>query len=460
VEVTGSNPVLPTNYLYMSRNEQLPDNQRVVVTGMGAVTPLGLDVITSWRNLEAGRGGIVSASDSPLAAYPKYEELGAKVVGTVPDFVFPSEFKDYGVKIDQKNMHRSAQLGISAVYEALKQADLLDEKLLIDAQKVDPFRAGLYIGSTFSGMDHAVEAMNQTRLAPSDLFKSLPARAATSEAMQYRAGNLSPLLGWECASGAVTVDIGARALLRYRDDMPPISDVVIAGGVDAPVAPANLKYFGALKTAVSPSTDPIIASRPFDNGANGLIMGEAGGAVVLETWEHAKARGLKPEDIQAELVGYASFTDAESKTKAGMEGAVRAMTQAAHMARVMVGETVYINAHATSTGEGDPIEARIIQEFIRRQSLKPEDIWVTSTKGATGHTMGAAGSIEAVFSISALQKNIIPPALNLDSPIEEIRGFNLNPHTSKTLDSVDIAISNSLGFGGGVTALAFRKFKE
>ena len=426
---------------------------------MGAVTPLGLDVASSWKRLENGGSGIVPTSESPLSQYDDYEKIGAKVVGAVPDFMLPAQFKEKSIKVDQNYMHRSALLGTRAVYEALSQAGLLNEDLVIDPDKVDPYTIGLYMGTTFAGMAHSVQAMLKDRLSPSDLFKTLPARVATSQAMQFGAKNLSPMIGWECASGAVATDIGARSLLRYRDDMPPVANVVVAGGTDGPLEPANLAYFEALKTAVSPSTDPITASRPFDKAANGLVMGEGAAALVLETLAHAKWRGINESDIQAELVGYASLTDAQSKTRAGIEGAAHAMAQVAYMGRLTVGETIYINAHATSTSDGDPIEANIIQQFVTEAGQNRNNTYVTSTKGATGHTMGAAGAIEAVFSIKALQTSTIPPALNLENPIEETQGLELSPGRTTPLASLDMAISNSLGFGGGVTTLAFRKFQ-
>ncbi len=443
----------------MSKSESFPDNQRVVVTGIGAVTPLGLNARRSWESLEKGQHGIEPIAMSPLADSPGYEELGAKVVASVPGFELPADFKDLAVKTDRNYLHRSALLGIRAVYEALDQAALLDDKLTVDAAQVDPFDVGLYMGTTFAGLGYSTQAAGNGRLRPSDLFKSLPARTATSVAMQFGTKNPSPMLGWECASGALAIDIAARSLLAYRQDMPPVAKVAVAGGADAPLEIANMRYFGVID-AVTANDNPYTASRPFDKDANGLVMAEGSGALVLETWENAKNRGIQPHQILAELAGYASFTDAASRTKAGIEGAVRAMTQAAQMAKLAVGETVYINAHATSTAEGDPIEADVIQEFIRNNRVKRNEVWVGSTKGATGHTMGAAGAIEAVFSIAALNQNIVPPSRNLESPIDETDGLWLAPAVAKPLKGIDLVISNSLGFGGGVTALAFRKFQE
>jgi 3-oxoacyl-(acyl-carrier-protein) synthase len=435
-----------------------PDEQRIVVTGVGAVTPLGLDVESSWLALKASETGVVKTGETHLADHAGYEDMGVKVVAAVKDFSIPKDFKEKSVKVDKGYMHRSALLGVRAVHEALSQAGILDEFLSIDKDQVDPYEVSLYMGSTFAGMGYSAEAATRDRLRPSDLFRSLPARVSTSIAMQYGINGPSPMVGWECASGALALDASVRSLLPYRSDAPPDSRLVVAGGADAPIEPANLRYFEAIE-AVSPSDNPHSASRPFDKNASGLIMGEGAGALVLETWASAQSRGLTEEDILAELVGHASFTHADSKTRAGIEGAVRAMTKAAHMGQIAVEETIYINAHATSTIDGDPIEARIVQEFVHRNGLKKSNVWMNSSKGAIGHTMGASGAIEAIFATKSVSEGIIPPALNLDTPIEQAAGLNLSSCQSTELGKIDMVLSNSLGFGGGVTTLAFRKFQ-
>jgi 3-oxoacyl-(acyl-carrier-protein) synthase len=266
-------------------------------------------------------------------------------------------------------------------------------------------------------------------------------------------------VGAECASGATTVDLGISRLFKYRRNAPAKADIMVVGGADAPIVPANLNFFEALKHAVDPRDDPDAASSPFDQDAQGLVMGEGAGAMVIETWENARKRGLGEDDVLAEIVGFDSFTDGENKTLAGMEGTVKIIEQVMRMANIALGETVYINAHATGTVGGDKREAEAYKLAIEGMGLDLSDFWMTSTKGATGHTMGAAGAIEAAFSIMALREGVIPPALKLNNPIEQARDFNLSPEQLTVLPSVNAAVSTSLGFGGTATALAFREFR-
>lgn len=433
------------------------DSKRIVVTGMGAITPVGRDLTESWHNIIDGQHGIRPIGETALAKYDDYDSLGAKVLAEVVDFdlLYEPVLAEHKADLDNQNWHRSVEFAFVAMYQALSAAGLLKHNDVKLTEDIDPFRVGSAIGSTFSGGDHTTPVGKRPR--PSDLFKSLIARPATATAMQLNLKGPGGFVGDECASGSKAIYDGVKILREVTPLMDTDADVMVVGGTDAGLSPANIRYFDALKRAVDPSDDPATASAPFDKSANGLVMGEGAGALVLETREHALSRGIETYAMDAEIVGYAHLTDAENKTKAGMEGTVRAIKRAMQMAKIALGETVYFNAHATSTSDGDPIEATAIMTAIKELELDPRDFYVTSTKGATGHTLGAAGAIEAAFAIKALQQGIVPPALKLHNPIEEVKGFNLSPLQATRLNNIDAVMSTSLGFGGPVTALAFRK---
>jgi 3-oxoacyl-[acyl-carrier-protein] synthase II len=443
----------------MSEVYPLRDDQRIVVTGLDVISPVGPDLQTSWAAIKDGADGIKQIEDSKVAEHPFYQNIGAKVVAEAA--YHPEEDPLVAAnkrEIDASNMHRSHIMAWRTMYFALQRAKLIEEGALTLNEDIDPFRVGAYIGTTFSGVAHISE-VDFARVRPSDIFKYLPGRVATAPAMALGLhGKVQGVLA-ECASGATTVDDGALRLFKYRDGLPAKADIMVVGGADAPIVPANLNFFEALKKAVDPTDKAEEASRPFDQAAQGLVMGEGAGALVLETWEHAQKRGLTEKDVVAELAGFDSYTDGENKTLAGMEGTIRVIEQTLRMANIALGETVYVNAHATSTVGGDRREAEAYKQAIANLGLDLDDIWMTSTKGATGHTMGAAGAIEAAFSIMAMRDSVIPPALKLKNPIPETDGFHLGELEATPLPKVDITVSTSLGFGGTATALAFRKFK-
>lgn len=443
----------------MSELAPLPDTQRVVVTGVDVISPVGNDLTSSWEALVAGADGVIPIEEARVAAHPSFQYIGAKVVAEAPfDTDEDPLIKENRKEIDSRFMHRSHLLAWRTMFFALQRAKLIEHGSLTLTPKIDPYTVGSYMGTTFSGVAHLAE-VDFERVWPYDLFKYLPARIATAPAMALGIHGHTLEIGAECASGATTVDTGISRLFKYRNDLPPKANIMVVGGADAPIVPANLNFFEALKQAVDPTDKPEEASRPFDEAAQGLVMGEGAGALVVETWENAQNRGLSEDDIVAEVVGWDSLTDGENKTLAGMEGTIRVIENVMRMADIALGETVYINAHATSTVGGDKREAEAYRQAIANMGLNLKDFWMTSTKGATGHTMGAAGAIEAAFSIMALKEGLIPPALKLKNPIPETEGFNLSELQATRLPSVDAAISTSLGFGGTATALAFRKFE-
>jgi 3-oxoacyl-[acyl-carrier-protein] synthase II len=442
----------------MSESLNLADDERIVVTGMDVITPVGAGAASSWEAIKDGAHGIRPIGDTRVAEHPFYQNVGVKVVAESPFDETTDELITANKReIDANNMHRSHIMAWRTMYLALRQAKLIEPGALTITE-VDPYRVGSYMGTTFSGVAHLSE-VDFGRVRPSDIFKYLPARVATAPAMSLGIHGHTVEVGAECASGATTVDLGISRLFKYRRNAPAKADIMVVGGADAPIVPANLNFFEALKHAVDPRDDPDAASSPFDQDAQGLVMGEGAGAMVIETWENARKRGLGEDDVLAEIVGFDSFTDGENKTLAGMEGTVKIIEQVMRMANIALGETVYINAHATGTVGGDKREAEAYKLAIEGMGLDLSDFWMTSTKGATGHTMGAAGAIEAAFSIMALREGVIPPALKLNNPIEQARDFNLSPEQLTVLPSVNAAVSTSLGFGGTATALAFREFR-
>jgi 3-oxoacyl-[acyl-carrier-protein] synthase II len=438
---------------------KLPDSQRIVVTGMEAMTPLGHDLESSWTALIRGEHGMKPLSDTVLSEATLYHQLDAQVVATANyNPLEDSLVEEHRQSLDFPSMHRSHLFAWRTMYRALERAQAIDPENRLLSRKLDEFRVGALVGSVFSGADHLAK-VNFDRVRTRDPFQYLFARIGTAAAMHIGIKNLVGVMDTECASGGVTAHIAPLVLLKNRDDMPAHADIMIAGGADAPISEANLTTFlGGLKAAGTRTTDPEAASRPLDQSADGLVMGEAAGMLVLETWENAQKRGLTEDDVLAEMPGYASFTDAEKRTLAGMEGATRVIAKVLEMAGVTVEETVYANGHLTSTGE-DHREVIAYRQALQRQRLDVGKFWLTSTKGATGHTMGAAGAIEAIFAIMAMRSGKVPPGLKLHNPIPETEGFNLSPLEATQLPEIDVALSTSLGFGGTATALAFRKFK-
>lgn len=443
----------------MSENLNLADDERIVVTGMDIITPVGDGLAASWQAIKDGAHGIKPIGRSRVAEHPFYQNVDVKVVAESP---FDENTDDLITankrEIDAYYMHRSHIMAWRTMYLALRQAKLIEPDKLKLTDEIDPYRIGSYMGTTFSGVAHLNE-VNFGRVRLNDIFKYLPARVATAPAMALGIHGHTVEVGAECASGATTVDLGISRLFKYRQNTPAKANIMVVGGADAPIVPANLNFFEALKNAVDPRDDPEAASSPFDKKAQGLVMGEGAGALVIETWENAQKRGLREGDVLTEIVGFDSFTDGENKTLAGMEGTVKVIEQVMRMANIALDETVYLNAHATGTVGGDKREAEAYRIAIENLGLDLNNFWMTSTKGATGHTMGAAGAIEAAFSIMALREGVIPPALKLVSPIEQAQDFHLGSKNFPFRSSLDATISTSLGFGGTATALAFRKFR-
>lgn len=439
----------------MSEAHFLRDDQRVVVSAAAIKAPV------TWEEVKAGKNGIRKIEDTHFANSADFSKVDAQVVGAV-DFL-PEEdpyISDVLSAHDRKWWHRSHLMAAGSMHDAMESGRLFRGDF-------DGYRIGALVGSTFSGGDHAAE-VDFGRLRPGDAFQYLLARVATASANQADLHNLVAQVGAECASSGTAAVMGAVMLSKYRPDVPALADIMIVGGSDAPISPLNMNLFlGSIKRAGTLTDNPWEASKPLDESADGLVMAEGAGMLVLETWKNAQARGLTEKDIWAEMVGYAAYTDAETNTMAGLEGATRVIDQALKMGRVSLGETVYANLHNTGTPVGTPDkpggdrrELNAYRQAIARRDLNVGDFWLSATKANTGHTMGAAAAIEAYYSIMALREGIVPPRIKLRDPIEETDGFQLGSDYSQAvhLPQIDVAVTSNFGFTGAAAALAFRKF--
>ncbi len=430
-------------------------SHRVVVTGMGAVTPLGLNVEDTWQNLIAGKSGIQRISTSDWEGKVDAKNSEVDIAGLVMGF----DASKYIPRKELNRMHRSAQFSIVAGREALIQAGLFDastkmEKGATPLTGVSPEAFGAILGTGIGGgseiadIEDVIRDRGDSRVSPFAMLLLLPERVSTVPSMwlscQAEVGEKTAA----CASGAQAIADAYRVLERGE------ADVMLAGGSEAAVHRVALSSFNNMHALNNISNDnPKGASSPFDQKAAGFVMGEGAGVLCLETLEHALGRGA---NILAELVGYSNTADAHHDTAPLQAGAERAIRNALAMAEIDPSQVDYINAHGTSTPTNDPNELKAFRAVFE-DSL--DDISISSTKSATGHLLGAGGGIEAVFSIQAILEGIVPPTLNLQNPIKEGEGLNLVPLAAQKRE-VNIAMSDSLGFGGLNSVLIFRRFQK
>ena len=409
--------------------------RRVVVTGMGLVTPLGCGVGNVWERLLNGESGIRSIDQFDVSDIP------SKIGGTVPrgtkeDGKFDPD--DYVPRKDQRKMDEFIILALTAAQEAVEDSGWVAET---DEQR---WRSGVMIGSGIGGLHWIAKGQTQiTEQGPRKLSPFFIPAALINLA----SGHVSIRFGFQgpnhsvvtaCSTGAHA--IGDAARLIALDD----ADIMVAGGAEAAVCRLGLAGFSAARALSTGFNDtPEKASRPWDQDRDGFVIGEGAGVVVLEELEHARKRGAK---IYAEVVGYGLSGDAYHITAPQPDGSggYRAMQSALKRAGMNPDEIDYINAHGTSTPLGDEIELGAVRKLFGAQS---EKLSMSSTKSAIGHLLGAAGAAEAIFSILALANNVVPPTLNLDNPSESCIGVDLVPHHAKERP-VRAVLSNSFGFGG------------
>jgi 3-oxoacyl-[acyl-carrier-protein] synthase II len=420
------------------------DPQRIVVTGMGLVTPLGVGVETVWRRLRDGESGLRRLPDTVV------QDVPAKVGGVVPTREEdPAAGFDLDAAVpakDQKKMDRFIQFALAAADEAITQAswrpslpEQLDRTATIIASGIGGF-------TTIAEAVRTTDAKGVRRLSPF----TVPAFLANLAAgwISIRHGFRGPLGAPVTACAASVQAIGdAARLIRCGE-----ADVVICGGAEACIDRVSLGSFAAARAlSTAYNDDPPAASRPFDAGRDGFVMGEGAGVLVLESMDHALARGAEPI---IELAGYGTSADAHHLTSAPEDGAgaQRAMRIALAQAGVDPSEVDHLNAHATSTGVGDRGELAAIRAVFGTGG-RPA---VTSTKSATGHLLGAAGGVEAIFTILAVRGQVIPPTLNLVDPDPLAEGLDLVALRSRPA-TINYAMSNGFGFGGVNASVLFRR---
>lgn len=407
--------------------------RRVVVTGIGATTPLGGDVASTWEALLAGKSGVSTLEKDWIAKYEIPVTFAGQAKVSASEVLTPQE---------AKRLDPSSQFAIISAREAWQDAGIPEvepERLAVD------FATG--IGGVWTLLDafDTLKERGPRRVLPMTVPMLMPNGPAAAIGMDLgaRAGVRTAVSA--CASGNESI---ANAFHRIRDGF---ADVVVAGGAEAAIHPLPIAAFAAMHALSKRNDNPAIASRPYDKDRDGFVMGEGAGALVLEEYESAKARGAK---IYCEIVGSSVTSDAYHITAPDPEGsgAARAMLAALSLAGATPADVEHVNAHATSTPVGDIAEYTALKRVFGNQTDK---LLVAATKSSTGHLLGGAGAVEAVFTILALKNQIVPPTINLDNQDPEIP---LNVPTKPTeLSRPDaIAISNSFGFGGHNAVLAFR----
>ncbi|QDP18862.1 beta-ketoacyl-ACP synthase II [Sphingomonas xanthus] len=416
--------------------------RRVVVTGLGLVTPLGADVETAWANILAGKSGA-----GPITRFDASDQkcrIACEVKPADHDYGF-----DPGKRVDhkvQRQVDPFIVYGIDAAGQAIEDAGLTD---MDEATK---FRAGCSIGSGIGGLPGieseslVLAEKGPSRVSPHFVHGRLINLVSGQVSIKYGLMGPNHAVVTACSTGAHSIGDAAR-MIKDGD-----ADIMLAGGSEATICPIGIAGFAqarALSTAFN--DQPEKASRPYDKDRDGFVMGEGAGVVVLEEYEHAKARGAK---IYAEVVGYGLSGDAHHVTAPHPEGsgAYRSMEMALKKAGMSPADIDYINAHGTSTPLGDELELGAVRKLFGNEVA---NISMSSTKSAIGHLLGGAGAVETIFCILAIRDQIVPPTLNLDNPSEGTAGVDLVAHTAKKR-TVRAALNNSFGFGGTNASLVVK----
>lgn len=410
--------------------------RRVVVTGMGMLTPVGSNVNESWQNILAGKSGVGPVEDFDVTDYQT--KIWAKVKN------FNSE--DHFSSKDARKMDPFTQFGVVAASEAIEDSGLVIDDALSN-------RIGVAVGAGIGGIqtitnnqDKLVEG-GPRKVSPFFIPAGIINMVAGQISIKYKLKGPNISVVTACTTGTHNIGLAGR-MIAYGD-----ADVMVCGGAEMTLTPLCLAGFSAIRALSKRNDEPEKASRPFDKDRDGFVMGEGAGILVLEEYEHAKARGAK---IYAELVGFGMSADAYHITSPDedADGAARAMEATLADAGIPASSVDYINAHGTSTYMNDRNEVLAIKRVFKDHAYQ---LAVSSTKSMTGHLLGAAGAVEAIFCILALRDQIVPPTMNLDNPDE---GCDLNfvPNTPQQ-KQMNYALSNSLGFGGTNASLLFRKLE-
>jgi 3-oxoacyl-[acyl-carrier-protein] synthase II len=410
--------------------------RRVVVTGLGCISPVGNTVADAWSNLIAGHSGI-----GPITRFDA-SAMSCRIVGEVKNF----DLESYISAKEARTMDRFIHYGIAAAAQAIQDAGLRAGDALGEEEAC---RIGVVIGSGIGGLPLIEEthieytARGARRISPFFVPASIINMISGHVSMRhgFKGPNLAVVTA--CTTGLHSIGEAGR-LIEYGD-----ADVMIAGGSEGTVSPLGVGGFAAMRALSTRNDDPTAASRPWDKDRDGFVLGEGAGVMVLEEYEHAKARGAK---IYAELGGYGMSADAGHMTAPSMDGPRRAMLNAMRNAGVNADQIDYLNAHGTSTPLGDINETNAIKAALGDHAYKTV---VSSTKSMTGHLLGGAGGIESVFTVLALHHQKVPPTINLVNPDPEC-DLDYCANTARDL-KIDVALKNNFGFGGTNGSLVFKR---
>lgn len=411
--------------------------RRVVVTGMGMLSPLGIDVTSSWRGILAGHSGIGPIEHTDLSAFTT--RFGGSVKGfEVEQYLSPKEARRLDLFI---------QYGLAASIQAVRDAG-------IEVSDANRERIGVAMGSGIGGLTNIEESSRMlhdkgpSKISPFFVPGSIINMISGFLSIHLGAQGPNYALATACTTGTHCIGMAARNI-AYDE-----ADVMIAGGAEMAACGLGMGGFGAARALSTRNDEPARASRPWDKGRDGFVLSDGAGALVLEELEHARARGAH---IYAELIGFGMSGDAFHMTSPPEDGAgaARCIVNALRDAKVNPDQVQYINAHGTSTPAGDLAEARAIKSVFGDHAYR---LAVSSTKSMTGHLLGAAGAVEAIFSVLAIRDQVAPPTINLDDPDEEC-DLNFVAHEAQPC-AVDVALSNSFGFGGTNGTLVFSRFAD
>ncbi|HHW32454.1 MAG TPA: beta-ketoacyl-ACP synthase II [Clostridiaceae bacterium] len=408
--------------------------RRVVVTGMGVISPVGIGVEEFWNSIKAGKSGISHLTRFDVTNYP------AKVGGEIKDFD-PTKYIE---KKEARRMDRYCQYAVAAAIMALENSG-------IDLDSIDHDRMGVIVGSGIGGIETLEEQYNVLntkgpgRVSPFFIPMMIANMASGQIAIRFGAKAINECVVTACATGTNAIGDAYKVIQRNA------ADIMITGGSEASITPLSVAGFCSMG-ALSKNPDPETACRPFDLDRDGFVMAEGAGILILEELEHAKNRGA---NIIAEIVGYGSNDDAYHITapSEGGEGAARCMMEAINDAGISPDEIGYINAHGTSTDLNDRTETMAIKKVFGEHAYK---LAVSSTKSMTGHMLGAAGAVEAIITVNALKDGFLPPTINYKTPDPEC-DLDYVPNKGRKAD-IQYALSNSFGFGGHNAVLLFKKY--
>jgi 3-oxoacyl-[acyl-carrier-protein] synthase II len=470
---------------------EIAEDYRIVITGVGGKTPVGdateyrfdPDVPTAWENTLDGVSGITTIDQTPMNNYPGYEKiLPLKLGASVKEDVDNHPFIKENYRHHSKYWSRAGTLAALAMWQAMESAK-------VDLESLDRWRIGHFIASVFggNGYTHRVD-LTKEKLFPYDGTRALFGQVGLGPASFFELNGKGRMLDVECAGSLAATEDGIGALLPQqfgRELLPPLADMVIVGGTDGTFEPepaANfVKSFRLAPDLVT--DDPRQAPRPFDKHTKGFVIGDGAVVMVLEPWHKAQERGLKEEDVLAEVVGFNSLTHARNVTLAGIEGQVRTMQSALKMRKLALdGLRGYLRAHGTGTLLGDAREALAFRETLRRLDLDPNDWFINSTMGAHGHIMGGAGIFGLYYAVMSVKYGETPRPQKITDPIPELTDPSSDliyqgkgnedlaelvkqdlpqiPEENVTSSTKpDIAVANAFGFSGGGTTIAVMPFK-